>query len=152
MLGLFLYLSRLRGRSPRKARRVGEISRHTPAAVVRREPPPRPSPASGTAVPGKFSRVATSACSRGVFGNFWHSRLETANLSHLNHLSPFPGQPCASGRGRRGSGVAEEDGAVNAQQVLCRPGQASAASADPGSITTGLPVLNGAAATVLPTA
>src|ERR1700676_43500 len=57
---------------------------------------PTPLPAKSTAVPGKFSRVATSACSRGVFGNFWHSRLETANLSHLNHLSPFPGQPCPS--------------------------------------------------------
>jgi len=45
------YLSRLRGRSPREARRVGEISPRPLAVVVRREPPPQPlpqpSPASG---------------------------------------------------------------------------------------------------------
>ena len=58
-------------------------------------------PVTRRAVPGKFSRVVTSACGAGAFGSFWHSRLETANLSHLNHLSPFPGQPCASGRGGR---------------------------------------------------
>jgi hypothetical protein len=36
------YLSRLRGRSTRKARRVGEISRHTQAAIMRRHPHPDP--------------------------------------------------------------------------------------------------------------
>src|SRR5437660_4471833 len=26
-----------------------------------------------------------------------HARLETTKVSHMNHLSPFPGQPCACG-------------------------------------------------------
>jgi len=38
-----------------------------------------PSPACGTAVRETF-RVVTSACSRDVFGNSWHARLEIANL------------------------------------------------------------------------
>ena len=49
---------------------------------------------SRRSVRGKNSRVATSACSDCVRSLCWHSRLKTSNLSHLNHLSPFPGQPC----------------------------------------------------------
>ena len=45
-------------------------------------------------VRGKNSRVATSACSDCVRSLCWHSRLKTSNLSHLNHLSPFPGHSC----------------------------------------------------------
>ena len=53
------------------------------------------SPRSRRSVRGKNSRVATSACSNCVRSIRWHSRLRTSNLSHLNHLSPFPGHSCA---------------------------------------------------------
>src|SRR5712691_6055973 len=66
----------------------------TITAAIEARAPTLTLPRKRRAVPGKFLRVVTSACSGGVFGNLSHSRLETANLSHLNHLSPFPGQPC----------------------------------------------------------
>src|SRR5713226_6845217 len=46
-----------------------------------------PRPALAQECPGKNSRVATSACSNCIGSIFWHSKLKTSNLSHLNHLS-----------------------------------------------------------------
>ena len=53
------------------------------------------------AVRGKFRESFQSTAMTGLAGIFWQSRLASAKVNQLNHLSTFPGQPCARGGGKQ---------------------------------------------------
>src|SRR5262249_52777804 len=52
-------------------------------------------PAFAHGCPGKNSGVSASGWNDWDCSILWHAGLGTVKLSHMNHLSPFPGQPCA---------------------------------------------------------